>query len=250
MNLSLEARAYLDRLTEAYTKRGFPNHKAWQFAKGESGASYDELAAHGLIERMGTKDGFWRLTDKGKDWILTHREPDEIRWARTVFSRFESTYAEKASDGGQWWLSAFDDADATELGLELRQVKVGLRILLQKRLLTADASGEAYLELTELGEDACLHRQVLDDTLAPPRSAASLIVDARTSNVFNGPAQIGDGNVQYVTYSVVLQQLLQQIESDPNIEPEKKSRWGDVVKDIVASGIGNAVVAGLQTILG
>jgi hypothetical protein len=247
MQLSAKTRALLDDLTQRFARAGFRD--GWFFDKGLDDDEHNELAAHHLIQRMGTKGGAWRLTDSGKRWVMAHQEPDEIHWARIVFSTFQKTYRDRLGEGGQWWLIGFEEQDALEIGLTLQQTKTGLQILVQKGLVSTDGSGEGHLELTERGKHACLHQATLDGALSASQNAPSF-VDARTSNVFNGPAQVGDGNVQSVTYSVVLQRLVQQIESDPTIPADTKSRWTDTLKDIVASGVGNLVVKGIETILG
>lgn len=53
-------------------------------------------------------------------------------------------------------------------------------------------------------------------------------------NVSGGNVQIGDGNVQNITYSTVLQSLIEEIDRSPDIAPETKSTWKATLGTIAA----------------
>jgi hypothetical protein len=243
--MSPDARRCMEKLAEAYVGAGFPSFKTISWNRQSLGSANNELQALRLLQPMNAQSV--RFTEAGLEWAMSyHRMPKEIRWARALFSVFEEGYAKQTS--GEWWFPTIDHLEADKVGIDPQQTQVAVKILLQKGLIDADASEERHLKLTDLGKDTCLHPYTLDDRLAP-RSTGRL-VNASTTNVFHGPAQVGDGNVQNVTNAIIIQHLIEQIEKDPTVTPDQKSRWVDTLKDIAASGVGSAISSALQTFFG
>lgn len=72
-NMSSEAYRIMRWLTEKYVAGGFPNHQAWNFSPAANDVVFPELRALGLVQRMGTRGGPFRLTDAGHQWVMANR---------------------------------------------------------------------------------------------------------------------------------------------------------------------------------
>jgi len=165
------------------------------------------------------------------------KEPTEC--ARALFKLFVDAYHKNLGKNAYWAFRDFDEGDASEVGLTMPQLHVGLDVLKEKGLVESTALCGNY-GLTVEGKSACLHPETLDETLGPPKRVQLSAI------VFNGPmhnTQIGDGNVQTVTYSMVLQNLVEHIEHDTGVGSEQKSRWVDTLKEIAASALSQTAAA-------
>jgi hypothetical protein len=182
MKLSPAARGVMGEMADAYVRAGFPSIKTWAFERTSFGSVVNELQAHGLLQPMTPRA--LRLSEKGQAWIMANLVPKEVRWASAVFSRFADEYAQHMT--GQWWFRRLDELEADGLGLDLQQTKVAVKILLQKGLISSDASGEGSLELTDLGKDTCLHPETLDVRLGP-RGAGGAGTEAEIAMRMAGP---------------------------------------------------------------
>src|SRR5690606_25083580 len=130
-----------------------------------------------------------------------------------------------------WWLSlAYIESE-----LSLGELRSGADDLVQKRLLdcrTTDSFG-----LTDLGKEVCLHPECLDEHLKPRGLPAPQII------TFNAEyMQVGDNNVQNVTYSIVLAALARELESAPDIPEPEKRQWLDVLKRVAEHPLTQTVI--------
>lgn len=250
MTLSEEANEYMVSLTETYVGAEFPNHKAWWFDKGGEGSVHNELMAYGLIKMMGTRGSAWQLTDLGHKLVLQHHGKAKSRqgpmgWARAVFKVFQEGFTEQLGTGREWWIPSFDENDWNELGLSESEFRQGLGVLEHKGLVAKKAIG-GHWQLTELGNEACLHAEVLDDRLAAPKSSTTHVDQSTNFNVaaVNAPSQFGNQNTQHVTYELVFQQLVTEIQNASDIPPEKKASMLESLKEIATTiAIGTAITA-------
>jgi hypothetical protein len=74
--MSGEAAAAMQKLATAYAEK-HPNHHAWHFAFPNNDPVAGELRALGLITQAGSKgfkDTEWRLTDRGQQWVMRHKD--------------------------------------------------------------------------------------------------------------------------------------------------------------------------------
>lgn len=140
---------------------------------------------------------------------------DSIALAREVFAAFQRGYDKYAARPGVWWaLNLFArDADDVYLNLSDKEIGLGVRVLKQKGLIEA-FTGKSY-RLTELGEECCLHPELLDEHLAP-RHAASMGI-APSLTISGGNVQIGDHNTQTITYRAVLEEALEAVDKRDDV---------------------------------
>jgi hypothetical protein len=112
------------------------------------------------------------------------------------------------------WLNEHSD-EVKGLGMSEGEAKAALSFLKRKELLEQTGS---WYGLSDLGLEACVDSTIRERCLsdASPRAAPTINV-----GVAHAPFQIGDGNTQTITYSSVLQNLVETIEQAP-IPPEAK----------------------------
>lgn len=157
---------------------------------------------------------------------------DKFQLAREVFAAFIEGYeVHQDRPHVQWWLSLAN----IESELSLGELRSGAAVLVQKRLLdcrTTDSFG-----LTDLGKEVCLHPECLDEHLKPRGLPAPQII------TFNAEyMQVGDNNVQNVTYSIVLAALARELESAPDIPEPEKRQWLDVLKRVAEHPLTQTVI--------
>ncbi len=249
VRLSADAEKYMRDLAELYEKAGLPNHKVWGFDGGKDGPPYNELSALQLLELSGTRGSSWRMTNQGHQVILQIRtarlareaEDPNLAAARRVFGEFREQFQEQLGETGSWLLE-FDDPEERR----------GLAVLKMFDLIEQGSKGPYSGKLTDLGKRVCLQPSLLEEALGATPGAQQAMVKTMVNN-FNGPiqnAQVGDHNTQNITYNVVLQSLIEKVENDASIEPDEKSRLVGMLKDVLASGVGQAIVAGIGALAG
>lgn len=132
--------------------------------------------------------------------------------ARSVFAVFWEAYEEHAADPSvQWWLEPFDEESRrTYPTLTVADIGRAIRTLKQKGLIK-QLTDSGY-QLTEVGEECCLHPELFDEYIAPRRAAGGPSVSISGGNV-----QFGDGNTQNITYGALLHEALQVVEEREDI---------------------------------
>jgi hypothetical protein len=131
--------------------------------------------------------------------------------ARQVFEFFQDDYEAYANRPGVVWACEVYK-DGVGSGLSDAVIGAGTRVLVQKGLIKAHTA-TAY-RLTELGAECCLHPELLDEQLTPPRNAA---VIPQNINVHGGHVQVGDHNTQHVTYRTILERALDVAEEREDV---------------------------------
>jgi hypothetical protein len=90
---------------------------------------------------------------------------DQFEVAHLLFAEFQKAFDARSSPGAVWTL---DEEDFKDLGLSSEEINRGLRMLVEKGLITRFTAGDDY-HLTEEGEEVCLDPELLDGYLSPRR---------------------------------------------------------------------------------
>ena len=130
-----------------------------------------------------------------------------------------------------------------------RSERAAAQILRDKGILQLHSLGGAY-KLTDYGRELCLDTNELEEVLGPP-PPPTLNFNHTNIGSINGNAQVGNHNVQNNSLAINnIQQLVQEINDDPDVDPEKKSRWVETLVN-VATGIGGAAAgAAVSKVIG
>lgn len=165
--------------------------------------------------------------------------PDRLELASEVFVVFRLHYEQNRPDA-VWGLSFREQSPVP--GLSLDEAREGAGVLLQKGLIRHMGTGRNY-RLTDRGKEACLHPEQLDQYFAPLfRSGAPQAVTINAANMHN--TQVGHGNTQHITYSVVLNELRRKIE-DADIPPAEKSKLVQAIQAVAAHPLTQTILGGL-----
>jgi hypothetical protein len=138
---------------------------------------------------------------------------EPIQLARRLFTIFQDAY--KARGQGLWSITVRDNEEA--LGFTVEEARAAVTILMHKGLVKWMGHS---LTLTEKGNEACLHPQLLERALGPLEPQSKRIVLSPSSiTVHGGHVQIGDNNTQNITYRAVLRKALEEVASRSDLPP-------------------------------
>jgi len=149
---------------------------------------------------------------------------DDLQYrARRIFAEFIDSFEER---GGRrdWWIDFTSDV-LEELGMTYDQAEGALQLLDNEGLIER-LSMEGW-KLSDLGYRACLHRGLIDEVLGSPALDRGFALQVIAQQVI-----IGDNNTLQVNSDEVISKLIGHIKSDTSLEPEKKQRWLEVLKDV------------------
>lgn len=177
---------------------------------------------------------------------------EQTKWAGEVFEVFRRAYNEHLGTGSRWSIKmgvAHDGDGKWCTKLTPQQERAGAEILQDKGFLKR-LSRDGHYQLTPEGRQLCVHPELFDEALSPPRSAAS-VSNTTTIGTIHGNAQVGNHNVQNNSLAINnIQQLIQEINDDPDVDPEKKSRWIDKLVNVATAISAAATGAAVSKVIG
>jgi hypothetical protein len=163
---------------------------------------------------------------------------DAIERARIVFLNLREQYNKSKPRRGQVMWS-FGDDDAQILGMTGAEQEDAVDVLVQKGLLKWISSDHA--EMSDDGEEVCLHPELLDEYLAPRRAAfPAQNITINADNMQN--TQIGHNNTLNVSYTTALTALREQVEAS-KLPSETKHGWIATIDDMLRHPLMPGIVA-------
>jgi hypothetical protein len=158
---------------------------------------------------------------------------DEILFrARRLFAEFRQAFDQVSGASGLDL--SFDEDEIARMGMTRLQFDGAETVLTDAGLIRGATLNS--LELTELGREACLYPERLNQILGPKRDVESNVVHVSGQTVV-----VGDNNTVQVNTDELVQQLADALQRSVAIEPEQKSRWLEALKDIGAHLAASAV---------
>lgn len=142
--------------------------------------------------------------------------------ARRVFAEFIEGFEQQ--QGRRGWAIRFDAARCARMDLTPGIVRGALTRLMSEDLIKMHGTAHT---LTDQGYRACVHRELIDQALGSPATARGLSLQVVAQQVV-----IGNSNTLQVNSDEVITKLVAHISNDAAIEPEKKKRWLEVLKDV------------------
>jgi len=160
---------------------------------------------------------------------------DDLQYAaRRVFAEFIAGFEQR--EGQRNWGMRVTAQMGQRMGLTPGLLRGALELLRSEDMIKFLGTNHT---LTDRGYRACLHRELIDEVLGSPATPGLGL------QVFAQQVIIGNNNTLQVNSDEVIAKLVDHIAADAAVEPEKKKRWLEVLKDVG----GHIAAEGLKVVI-